>query len=72
MKAQAMLRYFYCQDSALYSENVIAFPEHLLREVLGRLVIIRDGSIIHRSHVVKEFLERVMHFAPSARRSVSA
>jgi transposase len=48
--------YFHCQDSALNSEDVIAFLEHLLREVPGRLVIIWDGSPIHRSHAVKEFL----------------
>jgi transposase len=49
-------RYCHCQDSALHSEEVIAFLEHLLREVPGRLVIIWDGSPIHRSHVIKEFL----------------
>jgi transposase len=48
--------YFHCQDVALNSEAVIAFLEHLLREVPGRLVIIWDGSPIHRSHTVKEFL----------------
>jgi transposase len=48
--------YFHCQDSALNSEDVIAFLEHLLREVPGRLVIIGDGSPIHRSHVIKELL----------------
>jgi transposase len=48
--------YFHCQDGALNSENVIAFLAHLLREVRGRLVIIWDGSPIHRSHTVKEFL----------------
>jgi transposase len=48
--------YFHCQDGALHSEDVIAFLEHLLREVPGRLVIIWDGSPIHRSQTVKEFL----------------
>jgi transposase len=48
--------YFHCQDGALNSEDVIAFLEHLLREVPGRLVIIWDGSPIHRSHTIKEFL----------------
>jgi transposase len=48
--------YFHCQDGALNSEDVIAFLEHLLREVTGRMVIIWDGSPIHRSHTVKEFL----------------
>jgi transposase len=48
--------YFHCQEGALHSEDVIAFLEHLLREVPGRLVIIWDGSPIHRSHTIQEFL----------------
>ena len=48
--------YFHCQDGALHSEDVIAFLEHLLREVLGRMVLIWDGSPIHRSHLIREFL----------------
>jgi transposase len=35
---------------------VVAFLEHLLREVPGQMVIIWDGSSIHRSHTSKEFL----------------
>jgi transposase len=35
---------------------VIAFLEHLLREVPGRMVLIWDGAPIHRSHVIKKFL----------------
>jgi transposase len=49
-------RYFHSQDGALNSEDVIAFLEHLLREVQGRMVIIWDGAPIHRSRTVKEFL----------------
>jgi DDE superfamily endonuclease len=48
--------YFRCQDLALNSAEVVAFLEHLLREVPGRMVIIWDGAPIHRSHVIKEFL----------------
>jgi transposase len=48
--------YFYCQDHAFNSADVVAFLEHLLREVPGRLVLIWDGAPIHRSHVIKEFL----------------
>jgi transposase len=48
--------YFHCQDRAINSPDVVAFLEHILREVPGRLVIIWDGSPIHRSHVIKEFL----------------
>jgi transposase len=48
--------YFHSQESALHSADVVAFLEHLLREVPGRMVIIWDGSPIHRSHVIQEFL----------------
>lgn len=48
--------YFHSQDYALNSDDVVAFLEHLLREVPGRMVIIWDGSPIHRSHVIQEFL----------------
>jgi transposase len=48
--------YFHCQDHSFNSEDVVAFLEHLLREVPGRMVIIWDGAPIHRSHVIKTFL----------------
>jgi transposase len=48
--------YFHCQDRALHSEDVVAFLEHLLREVPGQIVTIWDGSPIHRSHTIKGFL----------------
>jgi transposase len=48
--------YFHAQDHSMVSGDVVAFLEHLLREVPGRLVIIWDGSPIHRSHVIQEFL----------------
>ena len=48
--------YFACQDRAINSEDVVAFLEHLLREVPGRMVIIWDGAPIHHSHVVQAFL----------------
>jgi transposase len=34
----------------------VAFLEHMLREVAGRMVIIWDGAPIHRSHVIQAFL----------------
>jgi transposase len=49
-------RYFYTQDYAMNSADVVAFLEHLLREVAGCMVIIWDGAPIHRSQVVREFL----------------
>jgi transposase len=47
-------RYFHSQDYAIDSADGVAFLEHLLREVSGRLVIIWDGAPMHRSHVMKE------------------
>ncbi len=49
-------RSFSCQDHALNSADVVAFLEHLRREVPGRLVLIWDGAPIHRSHTIREFL----------------
>ena len=38
------------------SADVVAFLEHLLREVPGRMVVIWDGAPIHRSQLIKAFL----------------
>jgi transposase len=51
-------RYFHCQDHSLNSDDVVAFLEHLRREVPGRMVIIWDGSPIHRSRTIQEFLSQ--------------
>lgn len=48
--------YFHCQDHAMHSGDVVAFLEHLLREVPGCMVVIWDGSPIHRSHAIRAFL----------------
>jgi transposase len=48
--------YFHSQGRAINSDNVVAFLEHLLREVPGRLLVIWDGAPIHRSHAIQEFL----------------
>jgi transposase len=48
--------YFRSQDQAINSEDVVAFLEHLLRELSGRMVLIWDGAPIHRSHTLQEFL----------------
>jgi transposase len=49
-------RYVHCQDHAINSEDVVAFLEHLLREVPGRMVRLWDGAPIHRSHRIRAFL----------------
>jgi transposase len=48
--------YFHAQDHSMNSADVVAFLEHLLREVSGRMVVIWDGAPIHRSQLIKEFL----------------
>jgi transposase len=48
--------YFHSQDGALNSADVVAFLEHLMREVSGRIIIVWDGAPIHRSQVIKAFL----------------
>jgi transposase len=55
MSPEAKL-YFAGQDCPINSADMVAFLEHLLREVASRMVIIWDGAPIHRSHVVKAFL----------------
>ena len=47
--------YFHYQDHAINSEDMVAFLEHLLREVPGRMVLIWDGPPIHHSHTIQEF-----------------
>jgi transposase len=49
-------RYCACQDRPINSTAVVAFLEHLLREVPGRVVSLWEGAPIHRSHVVKAVL----------------
>jgi transposase len=48
--------YFHSQNRAMNSDDVVAFLDHLLREVPGQMMIIWDGAPIHRSHTIKEFL----------------
>ena len=48
--------YFQRQNCAMNSSDVVAFLEHLRREVSGRMVLIWDGAPIHRSHTIREFL----------------
>jgi transposase len=48
--------YFHSQDQALDSADVVAFLEHLLREVSGRMVLSGDGAPMHRRHRLQEVL----------------
>ncbi len=46
------------RDRSLRGPDVVRFLQHLLRHVPGRLLVIWDGSPIHRAQVVKDFLAR--------------
>jgi transposase len=44
------------KERALRGPDVVRFLQHLLRHIPGKLLVIWDGSPIHRAHVVKDFL----------------
>lgn len=45
------------QDRAFKGPDVVRFLKHLLRRIAGKLLVVWDGSPIHRAKAVKEFLE---------------
>jgi putative transposase len=49
-------RYCHRQDHAIASAEVVAFLDHLRRDVSGRMVIIGAGAPRHRRHLIREFL----------------
>jgi transposase len=52
-------RLFLQVSSASYdAAAVVGFLRVLLRKIAGKLVVIWDGSPIHRGHEVKDFLQR--------------
>jgi transposase len=48
--------YMHEQDRAAKGPDVVRFLKQLLRRIAGKLLVIWDGSPIHRSRVVKDFL----------------
>ncbi len=44
------------QERAFKGEDVVRFLKHLLHHIPGKLLIVWDGSPIHRSRAVKDFL----------------
>ena len=44
------------QEHAYCAEDVIVFLRLLLRKIPGKLLVIWDGSPIHRAKAIKEFL----------------
>ena len=45
------------QERAFNGEDVVRFLKHALRQIPGKLLVVWDGSPIHRAKVVKEFLK---------------
>lgn len=48
--------YMQVQEQAIRSQGVVRFLTHLLRHLPGKLLIIWDGSPIHRSRVIQDYL----------------
>jgi transposase len=48
--------YMMVQQRSINSVDVVRFLKHLLRHIPGKLLIIWDGSPIHRSKIIKTFL----------------
>ena len=44
------------REQALRGPDVVRFLQHLLRHIAGKLLVVWDGSPIHRAQVVKDFL----------------
>jgi len=44
------------QEWAYRGEDVVRFLQHLLRQVVGKLLVLWDGAPIHRSRAVKNYL----------------
>ena len=44
------------QQRAFKGEDVVRFLKHLMRQIPGKLLVIWDGSPIHRGGAVKDFL----------------
>jgi transposase len=44
------------QERAFKGEDVVRFLKHVMRQITGKLLIIWDGSPIHRGQAVKDFL----------------
>lgn len=49
--------YTMVRDRSIKGPDVVRFLKHLLQHIPGKLLIIWDGATIHRSKVVKAFLD---------------
>jgi DDE superfamily endonuclease len=44
------------QDRAFKAEDAVRFLKHLMHQIPGKLLVVWDGSPIHRGRAVKDFL----------------
>jgi hypothetical protein len=44
------------QERSFKGEDAVRFLKHLMRQIEGKLLVVWDGSPIHRGRAVKEFL----------------
>jgi transposase len=44
------------QERAFRGEDVVRFLKHLLRQISGKLLVVWDGSPVHRGRAVEDFL----------------
>ena len=44
------------QERSFKSQDIVRFLRHLLRQIEGKLLVVWDGSPIHRGQAVKDFL----------------
>jgi hypothetical protein len=44
------------QERAFKGEDAVGFLKHLMRQIPGKLLVVWDGSPIHRGRAVKDFL----------------
>ena len=49
--------YFKFHPGSIKSPQVIEFLEHLRRHLPGKLLIVWDGAMIHRSRLIREYLD---------------
>jgi transposase len=48
--------YLMVQEKAYRGQDVVRFLNHLGRQIAGKLLVLWDGALIHRSGIVKEYL----------------
>ena len=49
--------YLTMQEAAFQSEGIVAFLDELQKQISGQLLIVWDGATIHRSKLLKQYLE---------------